>query len=146
MHDQILDLLLKRDEITWQSIILELVKSEEVDPWDIDISLLSQKYLETIRKLKEANLFISGKVLLASAILLRVKSQNLLDHDFVVLDNLLFPPEELEELNQYEDNQGRQSLLLEHPKLTIKTPQAQKKKVTVDDLLEALEQALAVNE
>jgi len=145
MHDQILELLLKRDEITWQSIILDLVKSGEVDPWDIDISLLSQKYLETIRRLKEANLFVSGKVLLASAILLRVKSQKLLDHDFLVLDNLLFPPEELEELDQFSDNQ-RQTSILEHPKLTIKTPQARKKKVTVEDLLDALEQALSVNE
>lgn len=145
MHDKILDMLLQRDEITWQSIILDLVKSEEIDPWDIDISLLSQKYLETVRKLKEANLFISGKVLLASAILLKIKSERLLSEDFVALDNLLFPPENMEELDQYIDN-NRQSTLLEHPKLTIKTPQARKKKVTVDDLLEALDQALSVNE
>ncbi len=145
MHDQILDLLLERDEITWQSIILDLVKSEEVNPWDIDISLLAQKYLETVRKLKEANLFISGKVLLASAILLKIKSERLLSEDFLALDNLLFPSQEMEELDQYTDN-NRQTTLLEHPKLTIKTPQARKKKVTVDDLLFALDKALNVNE
>ena len=91
MQDKILELLLERDEITWQSIILDLVKTQEVDPWDIDISLLSQKYLEIVRKLKEANLFVSGKVLLASALLLKIKSERLLSEDFVALDNLLFP-------------------------------------------------------
>ena len=132
MHDQILDLLLKRDEITWQSIILDLVKSGEVDPWDIDISLLAQKYLEIVRKLKEANLFLSGKVLLASAILLKIKSDKLLNQDFAALDNLLFPQADMEELDQFADNQ-RQSTILEHPRLTIKTPQARKKKVSVED-------------
>ena len=145
MHDQILALLLQRDEITWQDIILDLVKAEEFNPWDIDISLLSNKYLETVRKLKEANLFISGKVLLASAILLKIKSERLLNEDFLVLDNLLFPPDNLEELDQFVDN-SRQTTLLEHPKLSIKTPQARKKKVTVEDLLAALDQALNVNE
>src|SRR3989338_11430047 len=114
MHDQILDLLLKRDEITWQSIILELVKSEEVDPWDIDISLLSQKYLETVRKLKEANLFISGKVLLASAILLKIKSEKFLNEGFATLNNLLFPPEDIEEMDDFIDP-AKQSLLFENP-------------------------------
>ncbi|MFA4886845.1 MAG: ScpA family protein [Candidatus Nanoarchaeia archaeon] len=144
MHDRILDLLLKRDEITWQSIILDLVKSGEVDPWDIDISLLAQRYLETVRKLKEANLFLSGKVLLASAILLKIKSDKLLNQDFAALDNLLFPQTEMEELDQF-DNQ-RQTTILEHPRLTIKTPQARKKKVSVEDLLSALEKALEVND
>ncbi|MBS3117529.1 hypothetical protein J4430_01460 [Candidatus Woesearchaeota archaeon] len=65
MHDRIYDLLIKQDEITWQNIILELIRTEQMNPWDVDISLLAKKYLETVRKLQEANFFVSGKVLLA---------------------------------------------------------------------------------
>ena len=49
MQDRIFEMLLKEDEITWQTILYDLVKTEEMDPWDIDISLLSQKYLETVK-------------------------------------------------------------------------------------------------
>ena len=46
-HDRIFGLLMsKTDEITWQTIIFDLVKSEQMDPWDIDISLLTQKYID----------------------------------------------------------------------------------------------------
>ena len=73
-HERVLDLLLKESEITWQTILGDLVKSGEINPWDVNISELAKKYLEIIKKMQESNLFISGKVLLASAILLKIKS------------------------------------------------------------------------
>ena len=77
MQDRLFEMLMQRDEITWQTIIYDLIRTEQMDPWDIDISLLTQKYIETVNKLQEMNFFISGKVLLASAILLRIKSYKL---------------------------------------------------------------------
>lgn len=136
-------MLLKRDEITWQTIIYDLVSSEQLDPWDIDISVLSKKYLETIKKLKETNFFISGKVVLASAILLKIKSDKLLDEQIAHFDNLLFNTE-IEELEDFEEKNQRIKLM-ENPRLTIRTPQARKKKVTVADLIYALEKALEVD-
>ena len=143
-QDRILTLLMQKDEITWQTILYDLVKSGEIDPWDIDISILANKYLETIRKLKEANLFISGKVLLASAILLKIKSEKLIVEGIGNLDNLMFPPP-LEELDQFLDHSRRIVLDVE-PRLTIKTPQTRKRRVQINDLIEALEKALDVNE
>ena len=137
MHDQILELLLKKEEITWQSIILDLVKSGELDPWDVDISLLTQRYLETIKKMQESNLFISGKVLLASGILLKLKSEKFLSDGFTALNNLLFPPQDMEELDDFVDG-NKQAHLFDNRKLTIKTSQARKKPVSVDDLISAL--------
>ena len=81
MQDKLFEMLMSKDEITWQSLIYELVKTEQMNPWDIDISLLARKYLEVIHKLREVNFFISGKILLASAILLRIKSNKLIDED-----------------------------------------------------------------
>ena len=99
-HDRIFNLLLsKTDEITWQTIIFDLVKSEQMDPWDIDISLLTQKYIEMLRSLKEHDFRISGKVLLAAAILLKLKSHKLVGEELSELDRLLMGvEEEMEEL------------------------------------------------
>ncbi len=144
MHDKILDMLMQKDEITWQSIILDLIKTGEMDPWDIDISVLSKKYLETLKRMQEANLLISGKVILASAILLKIKSEKLIIEGIASLDNLMFPPEDIEEIGDFADK--RRIELDAEPRLTIKTPQTRKKKVNVDDLISALEKALEVNE
>lgn len=141
MQDQILDMLLKEDEITWQTILYDLVKTEKMNPWDIDISLLTQRYIDIVKKLQEINFSLSGKVILASSILLKIKSDKLLTENLAQFDSLLYPPEEVEELEQFEDIPEERI----NPKLTIKTPQARKRKVSVNDLVFALERALEVD-
>jgi segregation and condensation protein A len=142
MHDQIYEILIDKEDITWQRLIYDLIKSEQLNPWDIDISILSKKYIETLKKLKEANFFISGKVLLASALLLKIKSEKFLNEDFLNFDNLLYPSD-LNELELYEDSQNY--INPEHPELTIRTPLARKRRVTINDLMNALQKALEVN-
>lgn len=142
MQDQILDMLLKKDEITWQSLLYELVRTEQMNPWDIDISILSRKYLETVKKLQEINFFISGKVILASAILLKIKSDKLLTENIAQFDNQLFQREQLETTEAMEEAEPE----IIYPKLTIKTPIARRKKVTINDLINALEKAMKVDE
>ncbi|MEK6934787.1 MAG: segregation/condensation protein A [Nanoarchaeota archaeon] len=144
MQDKLYEMLLNEDEITWQSIIYDLVKSEEMDPWDINISMLTKKYLETIKELEEHNFFISGKVVLAASILLKIKSNKLLNENLVEFDNLLFPPEE--DLLADEDDTSEFIGEEKIPKLLIKTPQARKRKVNLNDLMEALQMALEVDE
>lgn len=144
MQEKLFSMLMDRDEITWQSLIYDLVRTGEMDPWDIDVSVLSQRYLQTVRQMQEANLSISGKVLLASAILLRMKSEKLLTEGIAGLDYLMFPPDDIDD---EEFTKERQRILLDRePHLTIKNPQARKRKVSVDDLIAALEKALDVNE
>jgi segregation and condensation protein A len=136
-------MLLKEDEITWQTILYDLIKSEKMDPWNIDISLLTQKYIGIVKKLQETNFSLSGKVILASSILLKIKSNKLLTENLAEFDNLLYQSEELEEMDQFED--VKQERLI-NPKLTIKTPQARKRKVSINDLVFALERALEVDQ
>ena len=31
------DMLLKESEVTWQDILHQLVKEEQMDPWDVDL-------------------------------------------------------------------------------------------------------------
>ncbi len=140
MQDKLYDMLMQKDEITWQTLIQELVKSEEMDPWDIDVSVLTNKYIETVRMLKEMNFFISGKVLLASAILLKIKSNKLVSEEIPHLESLIFPPEPQEE--EYFEEEKPEYII---PDLAIKTPQSRKRRVSVNDLVSALHKALEVN-
>src|SRR3989344_7723090 len=125
MHSEIYDILINQDEITWQTLLMDLIRSNRMNPWDIDISLLSNEYIKKIKLLKEANFLISGKVLLAAALLLKIKSERLIEEDFANFDALLYPSEELNEEDLYSQT-TRQYLEHEHTKLTIRTPLARK--------------------
>jgi len=142
MQDQIFHMLVDKDEITWQNIIYDLVKSEQMDPWDIDISMLSQRYLERIREMQEHNFFISGKVVLASAILLKLKSIKFVDEHIAGFDSLLFSREE----DLLAGDEQSPFINEEIPQLLLKTPQQRKRKVGLQDLMDALGEALKVEE
>lgn len=147
VHDHIFDILFEQDEVTWQSLLMELVKSEHMDPWDIDISILSQKYVDLIKELQRTDLRISGKVLLAAAILLRVKANHLLVEDIAHFDNML---NDNDEDALYEENET-QGFVYDKEKykqlrLIPRTPQPRKRKVSIYDLIDALKLALDVQE
>jgi len=143
-HDKIFNILLsKDDEVTWQSMIYELVKSEEMNPWDIDVSILTQKYIVMLKSMKEHDFRVSGKVLLAAAMLLKMKSTKLVGDDLSELDRLLVGVEEEVEELDFEET-GEIPKLDEIPTLIPRTPQPRKRKVSIFDLVKALERALEV--
>ncbi len=55
-------------------IILDLVKMGKIDPWNIDIVDLYDKYTARIKELKQDSLRSVGKAILFSSILLKIKS------------------------------------------------------------------------
>lgn len=148
MEDKILQIIVDQNEIGWKAMIFDLVKSEGMNPWDIDIGLLAKKYIERLKNYKELDLKMSGKVLLASAILLRMKSKRLLDEDLSEFDRLLAATDMTEE--QFYDSleqeiaKGEKLALTEEFELLPRTPQPRKRKVSVYDLVLALEKALEV--
>ncbi len=146
MEDKIYDLLTKQGEVTWQTVIQDLIKKEELDPWNIDISRLAQRYMQTLKKLHAHNFFVSGKMLLASAILLKMKSERLLYGDLANFDQQLFPQDDslLDSEEDFADKQ--QYRLSDFPQLLVKTPQVRKRQLTLNDLMSALEKALEVDE
>lgn len=148
MEEKIFQLLVEQNEVSWKSIIFDLIKQEDMDPWDINISILTQKYIERLKQLKNVDLKISGKVLLAASILLRAKSKQLVGDDMNEFDRLLASAdvnegEFYDELEQ-ELRQGEVQGMTETFELTPRTPQPRKRKVSVYDLVSALERALEV--
>lgn len=129
--------LLFSDKLSWQSIIYDLINSEQLDPWDVDICLLANKYLEKIRELEEANFFISSKVLLAASLFLRIKSEILLNRYLPSLDEILFGKEEKTYYVQ-----ERLELDEDVPELIPRTPLPRTRKVTLEELMAALGKAI----
>lgn len=151
MHNKIFDILMDQDEITWQSIIMELIRSEEMDPWDIDISLLTKKFVDALKEMKELNLRVSGKIILAAAILLRIKSTRLLGADLMEFDRMLAKDDDESlyddgEEEQYMQQSGGMKFNIDGKDIRLipKTPQPRKRKVSVYDLIDALGVALNV--
>lgn len=145
-NDKIFEILYsKTDEVMWQSILYDLVKTEKMNPWDVDVSLLTKKYIEIIQQLKEHDFRISGKVLLAAAFLLKIKSERLVGEDFDELTRLLISIEEgdgEDEFGTFDDNLIPK--FEEAPTLIPRTPQPRKRKVSIFDLVKALQKALEV--
>ena len=135
-QDQVHDLLFNR-EIGWQELIYDLINTEQLDPWDINITVLTDKYLDKIQNLEEEDFFVSSKVLLAAALLLRIKSEILLNKHLKSIDEILFGGKETKQhiLERIELDE-------EIPFLVPKTPMSRVKKVTLQELMDALNKAI----
>ncbi len=62
-------------------ILLNLVKSDDVNPWDVDIVYITDRFFAHIEDMKMMDLRISGRTLLYAAILLRMKSTGIVVED-----------------------------------------------------------------
>ena len=130
--------LISGEELGWQGIIYDLIKTEQLDPWDIDLGTLADKYVETIQQLEEADFFISSKVLLACSLLLRLKSEILINSYIQDLNNALYG-------NREEKRYEMERIFIDEnelPTLTPRTPMARHKKVTLKELMSALNHAI----
>jgi len=134
-QEQIHDILFNR-EIGWQEIIYDLINTEQLDPWDVNITILTEKYLVKIQQFEEADFFVSSKVLLAATLLLRIKSEILLNKYIKSIDEILFGKEEkaapLERIELDE----------EIPDLIPRSPMPRFKRVTLQELLDSLNKAI----
>ncbi len=135
-QEQIHDILFNR-EIGWQDIIYDLINTEQLDPWDVNITILTNKYLEKLSEFEEADFLVSSKVLLAASLLLRIKSEILLNKYIRSIDEILFggKVEKKYEMERIELNE-------EIPELTSHSPIPRFKRVTLQELMESLNKAI----
>jgi len=135
-QEQVHDLLFS-EKLSWQSIIYDLINTEQLDPWELDLVYLANKFLERVRALEEENFFVSSKVLLAAALLLRMKADLLLDRDLQGLDDILFGKKEEKKYHQ-----ERIELDEDVPGLVPRTPLPRFRKVSLEELMKALGKAI----
>ena len=114
----------REEEITPIDILLQLVQMGRVDPWNIDIVDLTEKYIQRLREMKELDLRVSARAILAASILVRMKSEA-----------LLYEEEESEE------EEKEEKIRVEVEPLAPPLRRVERY-YTFDDLLEALMDAL----
>jgi len=65
-------------------ILLDMAKKGKIDPWDIDIVEVTDKFLKELERMRELNLRISARTLLYASMLVKMKSDTLMCDDFGV--------------------------------------------------------------
>lgn len=138
VHQEEIHKILFSREIGWQEIIYDLINTEQLNPWDVNLIVLTDKYLEKIQLLEEADFFVSSKVLLAASLLLRIKSEFLLSHYIKSIDEILFGKTDQKKAYEME----RIELDEEIPLLVPKSPIPRFRKVTLQELIESLNKAI----
>ncbi|NOZ59484.1 MAG: segregation/condensation protein A [Euryarchaeota archaeon] len=121
------------EEIHPVDMLVDLVISEEMDPWDIDIAEIAQRFLEKVRRMQRLNLRLSGRAILAAAILLRMKSEALLPRE---------EPEEEEYFEQEEEEEDLERSLDDIPAIPVPMRRREVRRTTLFELVEALQRAL----
>ncbi|MEM4633601.1 MAG: ScpA family protein [Candidatus Anstonellaceae archaeon] len=111
---------------TWREMLLDLVDSRQLDPWNIDIVEIAAGYIERIRNMEMLDLRIPANLILAAAILIRFKSEA-----------LSFEEEQVPVEETYVSEEGGEPEVI--PMLELKTRIPPKRMVTLDELLLAME-------
>lgn len=137
-QEQVHDLIFNK-ELSWKEIIFDLINTEQLDPWDINISILADRFLDKVQEYQEMDFFISSKVILAASLLLRLKSELILSKYVRGIDDILFGREEVD---KHKSSFERIELDEDIPELILKTPMPRFKRVTLNELIESLNKAI----
>lgn len=135
--------LILSDDLTYEGIIREIIKEQNMDPWNIDIGVLTAKYLDFIKQLKKIDFRISGKILLTAAILLKMKSDLLLlkkEKEKAPVEEGVSPWDK-ETIKRIREQFG---LVKMDEIFAPRLPLPRKRGLTIDDLINALSQAMDV--
>lgn len=109
-------------------ILVNLAKNGEIDPWNINIVELTDKFLKRVDELEKMDLRVSGRTLLYASILLRMKSNALVEVEE--------PPEEMDiESDNFE--------ISDYPVPSMPLRRYSKRPVTLEELLTELKRAEA---
>ncbi len=85
-------------------LLLHLIKSQELDIYDIPIAKITKQYLDYLDQMQQLNLQLAGEYFVMASTLLRIKSQYLLPkNDFAQEEEDYEDPREelVEQLVQY---------------------------------------------
>lgn len=123
-----MDLVDLIDQPAWKTILLDLVETEKMDPWDIDIIQLAEKFLKKINELEGNNLRVPANAILACAILVKTKSK------YLKLSSL----DEEEERNVALTPEQRALMLNQIPDL-MSNRMSREGRITLDELVMSIE-------
>jgi len=112
-------------------ILVELAKKEHINPWDIDIVEVTDKFLAKIEEMDLTDLRISGRTLLYASILLRMKSNAFMDND---------EDDCIDDFDDFDDELGFYDVD-EYPVPDLPLRRNSKRPVTLEELITELQKA-----
>jgi segregation and condensation protein A len=107
-------------------ILVNMAKNGEIDPWNVDIVEVTDKFLRQLEALEKMDLRISGRTLLYASILLRMKSNALVD---------------VEEPQEIIDDDYEQFEISDYPVPVLPLRRTSRRPVTLEELLSELKKA-----
>jgi chromatin segregation and condensation protein Rec8/ScpA/Scc1 (kleisin family) len=139
-----------KDSLDWKGFLYQLIHDEGLDPWNIDLGILTKRYLEAVKTMKFVDFDITGKFLTIAVFLLKTKAEYLVDKDLRGIDDQIAQVqivdagsgfdnwETLEELDSHlEDLEKKRRS--ENYEIKVRNPIARKRKVNIFDLINLLE-------
>ncbi|MFP3949475.1 MAG: segregation/condensation protein A [Candidatus Micrarchaeia archaeon] len=117
---------------SWKQLLMELVTSEKLDPWDIDIVAVADGFNKMVKEMEKFDFSVPANVILASAILLKYKSN--------ALRIIEEEPEEIPEPEPVEV--GDEQV----PQLRIKSRIPPKVPLTLNQLISEMEKVIKYDE
>jgi segregation and condensation protein A len=138
MQEQnLLEMIIKEE--SWEELIYNIVSYEGMNPWDIDIIKLTDSFMKYMEGLRTLDFRIPSKVVLVAAILLKLKAD-------------VLSPLKVEETEYFPENAELspefQMISQQLEKMSLKPPIERhvKRKVTLEELVDALQKAMRVQD
>lgn len=117
---------------TWREVLLDLVKTEQFDPWNIDIGTITAAYIGRVKKMRSLELHVPSNIILAAAILLRLKSEMLqLESEEQVAESAVFV-------------EGTPAEAVEVSMLQLRVRVPPRRAITLADVINALEEVIVL--
>ncbi|MFH1432933.1 MAG: segregation/condensation protein A [archaeon] len=135
--DEIVDLIQNGD---WQEVILAM--THDMNPWNIDLVKLNIRFTAHIKQMHEHDLRIPSKILLAAAIIYRLKSETLRYIEEAVSEDLGLLDDDLEYTQLPLSDESRESIVI--PPIQIPLRREPKREVSIDELVDALGKAMVI--
>ena len=113
---------------TWKEILLGLIDSKELDPWNVDIVAISDAYIKKIKEMEKLSLVMPANIILAASILLRYKSEYI---------RFIGPAQEV-----IVPLAGDENSILDIPQLELNARIPPKRQITLDELIQEMEKII----
>jgi len=131
-EENILKMIIEKE--SWEEVIYQIVSIENLNPWDVDLVKLTDRFIEYLNKLEKLDFRVPGKIVFVAAVLLRLKA------DYLSIFEEEETIEEIAKQPQMVDLGIDPSLI----KLGLPMKRIPKRQITIEELLGALQKAMQV--
>lgn len=84
---------------SWREVLTELIITEQIDPWNVDIVKVCEGFIKKVKEMDKVDLHIPANIVLASAILLKFKSEAIrFEEEVIVQGEEIISEENIPEL------------------------------------------------